>query len=74
MFLGWGIHIVQNLAWGYYTWDAAIQGWYDEVADFQYGVGNTSVGAVVGHYTQVRTFELSLNSVFFCQINSISSI
>ena len=50
--VGYGISVGQNLAWGYPTWDAAIQGWFDEVVDFQYGVGSIN-GNAVGHYTQV---------------------
>ncbi|XP_075893802.1 serotriflin-like [Nelusetta ayraudi] len=34
------------------SWSAAIQGWYDEVKDWRYGVGSVN-GGVVGHFTQV---------------------
>jgi len=34
------------------SWSEAIQSWYDEVQDFQHGVGSVN-GGVVGHYTQV---------------------
>lgn len=49
---GYGIYTGQNLAWGYGTWSAAIQGWFDEVKDFTYGKGSMN-GKAVGHYTQV---------------------
>ncbi|XP_006882179.1 PREDICTED: cysteine-rich secretory protein 2-like [Elephantulus edwardii] len=35
------------------SWSDAIQSWYDEVNDFTYGIGAKSLGAVIGHYTQV---------------------
>ncbi|XP_058409920.1 cysteine-rich secretory protein 3-like isoform X1 [Diceros bicornis minor] len=35
------------------SWSHAIQGWYDEVRHFTYGVGKNHPNAVVGHYTQV---------------------
>uniref|UniRef100_A0A671VSM2 Cysteine rich secretory protein 3 n=1 Tax=Sparus aurata TaxID=8175 RepID=A0A671VSM2_SPAAU len=41
------------------TWSNAIQSWYDEVVDFQYGVGSTN-GGVVGHYTQVVWYRSNL--------------
>ena len=53
---GYGIYTGQNLAWGYGTWDAAIQGWFNEVKDFQFGTGSTN-GKAVGHYTQVHIFS-----------------
>ena len=43
----------QNLAWGYGSWDAAIQGWFNEVKYFKFGTGSTANGKAVGHYTQV---------------------
>jgi len=49
---GLGIAVGQNLAWGYKTWKVSIKGWYDEVKDFQMGVGSFN-GGVVGHYTQL---------------------
>ena len=30
-----------------------VKGWYDEVADFNYGGNQCNPGAVCGHYTQV---------------------
>ena len=50
--VGYGISVGQNLAWGYYSFDAAIQAWFDEVVDFRYGQGSIN-GKAVGHYTQV---------------------
>ena len=50
--VGYGISIGQNLAWGYGTWNAAIQGWFDEEKDFEFGRGSIN-GKDVGHYTQV---------------------
>jgi len=43
----------QNLASGYGTWDAAIQGWYDEIDDFTFGDQGANVFSDVGHYTQL---------------------
>ena len=54
---GWGIYNGQNLAWGFWSWDAAIQAWYDEVKDFKFGQGSIN-GKPVGHYTQVRELIL----------------
>uniref|UniRef100_A0A3B3BFK0 SCP domain-containing protein n=1 Tax=Oryzias melastigma TaxID=30732 RepID=A0A3B3BFK0_ORYME len=34
------------------SWSNVVQAWYNEVKDFQYGVGSIN-GGVVGHYTQV---------------------
>uniref|UniRef100_A0A670IGF9 ShKT domain-containing protein n=1 Tax=Podarcis muralis TaxID=64176 RepID=A0A670IGF9_PODMU len=34
-------------------WSKVVQEWYNEVKDFQYGVGAVPAGAKVGHYTQV---------------------
>lgn len=39
------------------SWSDAIQAWYDEVKDFKYGVGATTEGAVIGHYTQVVWYK-----------------
>ena len=41
----------QNIAWGYGSWDAAVQGWFNEVTDFNFGVEEQD--GEVGHYTQV---------------------
>ncbi|XP_005377724.1 PREDICTED: cysteine-rich secretory protein 3-like [Chinchilla lanigera] len=35
------------------SWSSAIQQWYDESKNFEYGVGPLSPNGVVGHYTQV---------------------
>ena len=48
---GLGISVGQNLAWGYADWETSIQGWYDEVKDFNYG---RSKSGVTGHFTAVR--------------------
>ena len=45
------------MAWGYGSWDAAIQAWFNEVKDFEFGTESKN-GNAVGHYTQV----LILNS------------
>jgi len=47
---GLGISVGQNLAWNYDSWETAIQGWYDEVKDFNYG-GYPS--GVTGHFTEM---------------------
>ena len=44
----------QNLALGYASWDAAIQGWYDEISQFTYGSEQANNFPAVGHYTQVN--------------------
>ncbi|KGL79382.1 Cysteine-rich secretory protein 2, partial [Tinamus guttatus] len=36
-----------------FPWPDVIQAWYDEKKDFKYGIGKTSLDAVVGHYTQL---------------------
>ncbi|XP_074845113.1 cysteine-rich venom protein latisemin-like [Carettochelys insculpta] len=36
-----------------HSWSDAIQAWYNEVENFVYGVGATSPGSVIGHYTQM---------------------
>ena len=51
---GYGIPVGQNLAWGYSSWDEAIQGWFNEVQYFRLGHGTTNPRKGVGHYTQVR--------------------
>nr|KAG5704925.1 hypothetical protein BaRGS_003908 [Batillaria attramentaria] len=49
-----GIHVGQNAAYGYGSFDSAIQGWYDEVQFYVYGVGSTTgYWKDVAHYTQV---------------------
>ncbi|XP_003833223.1 cysteine-rich secretory protein 3 isoform X2 [Pan paniscus] len=35
------------------SWSQAIQSWFDEYNDFDFGVGPKTPNAVVGHYTQV---------------------
>nr|XP_012616355.1 cysteine-rich secretory protein 2-like [Microcebus murinus] len=35
------------------SWSTAIQSWYDESLDFEYGVGQRNPEKVVGHYTQL---------------------
>ena len=46
--------IGQNTGWGHDSWNAQIESWFDEVHDFDFGVGSTN-GEPVGHYTQVNT-------------------
>ena len=53
LFLGYGISVGQNMAWGQTSWNDAIQDWFDEVKDFGFGVGSVN-GKAVGHYTQVN--------------------
>ena len=66
--LGYNRSVGQNLAWGsHLTWNGAIQGWFDEVKDFVFGVGKRDqkpgesyakyVELAVGHYTQVIKFR-----------------
>ncbi|MEE6511080.1 hypothetical protein FKM82_017383 [Ascaphus truei] len=40
-----------------HSWNKAIQSWFDEAKDFNYGSGAKSTGAVVGHYTQLVWFS-----------------
>ncbi|XP_050414046.1 cysteine-rich venom protein Mr30 isoform X6 [Patella vulgata] len=46
-----GVHIGQNAANGYATFEDAVQGWYDEVKDFSYG--QTMEIGLIGHFTQI---------------------
>uniref|UniRef100_A0A674INQ4 Cysteine rich secretory protein 2 n=1 Tax=Terrapene triunguis TaxID=2587831 RepID=A0A674INQ4_9SAUR len=39
------------------SWSDAIQAWYSEVGNFIYGIGSTTPGAVIGHYTQVVWYK-----------------
>ncbi|XP_066494123.1 cysteine-rich venom protein helothermine-like [Tiliqua scincoides] len=39
------------------SWRGAIQAWHSEVKDFQYGTGQKTPKAVIGHYTQVVWFN-----------------
>uniref|UniRef100_A0A8C6TXF1 ShKT domain-containing protein n=1 Tax=Neogobius melanostomus TaxID=47308 RepID=A0A8C6TXF1_9GOBI len=41
------------------SWSNAIQSWYDEVKDYEYGVGSINEG-VIGHYTQVVWYRSNL--------------
>jgi len=41
----------ENIAWGYSSKDGAVQGWYDEVANYDYN--NPVFGYNTGHFTQV---------------------
>ncbi|XP_062267989.1 serotriflin-like [Platichthys flesus] len=41
------------------SWSDAIQAWYDEVKDYQYGVGAINSG-MIGHYTQVVWYRSNL--------------
>ncbi|XP_046573999.1 cysteine-rich venom protein Mr30-like [Haliotis rubra] len=52
-----GVSIGQNAAGGFDSVIKAIDGWHKEVEDFEHGVGNTTVGKTVGHYTQVVGFR-----------------
>ncbi|KAI8094750.1 PR-1 protein [Thamnidium elegans] len=52
----WGHSIVstgQNIAYGYPSMEAAIDKWYDEVANYDYNTGASSNGGATGHFTQV---------------------
>ncbi|XP_053879450.1 cysteine-rich venom protein pseudechetoxin-like [Malaclemys terrapin pileata] len=39
------------------SWSDAIQAWYNEVGNFIYGIGSTTPGAAIGHYTQVVWYK-----------------
>lgn len=45
---------------------AAVQSWYNEVADYDYATGQCNPGKVCGHYTQVRIHLLQTMT----QVNS----
>uniref|UniRef100_A0A674IU93 Cysteine rich secretory protein 2 n=1 Tax=Terrapene triunguis TaxID=2587831 RepID=A0A674IU93_9SAUR len=50
------------------SWSDAIQAWYNEVENFMYGIGPTTPGAVIGHYTQVvwyKSYQIGC-AVAFC--------
>ncbi|XP_041348038.1 multiple epidermal growth factor-like domains protein 10 [Gigantopelta aegis] len=49
------VYIGQNAAYGFYSYEAAIKAWYDEVADYGFGVGRVGDDETkkVGHYTQI---------------------
>ncbi|NXO48887.1 CRIS2 protein, partial [Aramus guarauna] len=36
-----------------FSWSSAIEAWYNEEKDFQYGTGAKTKNAVIGHYTQM---------------------
>ncbi|NXU49264.1 CRIS2 protein, partial [Turnix velox] len=36
-----------------FSWSDAIQFWYNEKKDFEYGIGAKTQGAVIGHFTQL---------------------
>ncbi|NXG63378.1 CRIS2 protein, partial [Hemiprocne comata] len=49
-------------------WPHAIQAWYDEEKDFEYGKGAKTPGATIGHYTQVvwyNSYQIGC-AVAFC--------
>ena len=45
----------QSIAWGSTSWDAAIQGWFDEAEHFPFGVSSKECN-FLHHYTQVKYF------------------
>lgn len=45
-----------------FSWSDAIQAWYNEEKDFEYGTGAKTRGAVIGHYTQVDATFIHLPS------------
>ena len=55
-FVGYDIYTGQNIAWTYFSWEVAIQIWFNEVKNFEYGKGSEN-GGVVGHYTQVSKLK-----------------
>jgi len=57
--VGLGMSVGQNIAWGYSSWDKAIQGWYNEVNEFTYGVGRKTDKSVIGHFTQMTYSKTS---------------
>ena len=56
---GYGILIGQNYAYGYPTWKEAIEVWYDEVNDYEYGRPDQDFyySVLITHYTQVSTID-----------------
>ena len=57
---GYGILIGQNYAYGYPTWQEAMEVWHDEVNDYKYGLEDQDFyySVLITHYTQVRNFNL----------------
>ncbi|KAI9478205.1 MAG: CAP domain-containing protein [Benjaminiella poitrasii] len=53
----WGHNVMsgtgQNIAYGYSSMTAAVDGFYKEVANYNYKTGKSSNGKVIGHFTQV---------------------
>ncbi|KAG6934171.1 cysteine-rich venom protein pseudechetoxin-like, partial [Chelydra serpentina] len=50
------------------SWSNAIQAWYNEVENFIYGIGPTTPGAMIGHYTQVvwyKSYQIGC-AIAFC--------
>lgn len=59
----YGMSPGQNGAFGYASWDGAVEGWYREVYKYKYGQDPASYlgpegWREIGHYTQVGTWSL----------------
>ncbi|XP_067387207.1 serotriflin-like [Emydura macquarii macquarii] len=56
------------------SWSDVIQPWYNEVENFEYGIGPTTPEAVIGHYTQVVWYKSDQIgcAVAFCPQNEYS--
>ncbi|NXL46169.1 CRIS2 protein, partial [Podilymbus podiceps] len=56
------------------SWSHAIQAWYKEVKNFEYGIGAKPPGAVIGHYTQLiwyNSYQIGC-AVAYCPRNQFN--
>ena len=60
--------IGQNYAYGYPTWQEAMEVWHDEVNDYKYGLEDQDFyySVLITHYTQVR--NLNLMNIFYISL------
>ncbi|NXN65685.1 CRIS2 protein, partial [Himantopus himantopus] len=57
-----------------FSWSDAIQAWYNEEKDFEYGTGAKTQGAVIGHYTQLiwyNSYQIGC-AVAYCPRNQFN--
>ena len=67
LFIGWGIPVGQNYAYGYDTWEETIEVWHEEVNDYKYGQPKEFYATImITHYTQVinnvQSFQRNLHT------------
>ena len=58
--------IGQNYAYGYPTWQEAMEVWHDEINDYKYGLEDQDFyySVLITHYTQVRNLIRTIYSTF----------